>query len=513
MTNEERLIRLEQQYASARRAVLQLRVVLALVVLGAISAGAAVVHWRNAAVTWLLSSAGTVRARSFLVEDENGNVCGALKDEKGKAELFLLKKGGIIIRAGEDGTGLMIVDASGKTRVELSFNSAEQGASLKVMDASGKKRVDLGECEPQGATLQLGDRQGRPRITMAVLDDQPITACLSLFDEKGGLRSILGLDVKDSSPQLMLGGPNGAMHALVGEPGPRLSLGDSKGMTRVELGAGTVKTPDGNRTVYQESTLRLFDAQGNAIWTSPNAMTSTAPPEDATLDLGSGVSMRLRLVPAGKFMMGDEGRPGHSAKQREVTISKRFFMGIYEVTQRQYQQLVGKNPSADKGDDNPVETVSWDEVIAFCKKLSEKTGKKVRLPTEAEWEYACRANSGPSARFCFGNDDDALSDYAWYDGNSDKKTHPVGQKKPNRFGLYDMHGNVAELCSGYFADSYPPADNTDPQGSSSGTDRFTRGGFYALPPDGCRSSLRFKFTGPSPKGSRFVGFRVVVEPH
>ncbi len=511
MTDEERLTRLEQQYASAGRAIFQLRVVLVLLVLGAISAGAAAVHWRGAAVSWLLSSPGEIRARSFLVEDESGNMCAALQNENGKAGLILrVEKEQIAITVGKGTPLLAMTDANGNMRVGLIV--PKEGPFLSFVGENGNKAAFLGE-DTQGPTLRLSDPQGKPRIAMSVLDDQPISACLTLMDEMGGMRSLLGLDVKDSSPQLMMGGPNGAMHALVGQPGPRLSLTDSKSITRVELGAGTVKTPDGNSSIYEESTLRLFDAGGKPIWTSPNAITARALTKDATLDLGSGVSMRLCLVPAGRFMMGNERRPGEKrASQCEVTISKPFYMGIYEVTQKQYQQLMGKNPSADKGDDNPVETVSWDEVIAFCKKLSEKTGKKVRLPTEAEWEYACRANSGPSARFCFGNDDDRLADYAWYGGNSDKKTHPVGQKKPNRFGLYDMHGNVAELCSGYFADSYPPADSTDPQGASSGTDRFTRGGCYVVPPDACRSSLRFEFTGPSPKGSPFVGFRVVVEP-
>jgi formylglycine-generating enzyme required for sulfatase activity/predicted Ser/Thr protein kinase len=227
------------------------------------------------------------------------------------------------------------------------------------------------------------------------------------------------------------------------------------------------------------------------------------------LDLGGGVTMELVLIRPGKFIMGspdsEKGRVVHEGPQHEVTISKPFYMGVTEVTQEQYQAIMGKNPSGWKGATNPVENVSWDDVAQFCKKLSEKTRQAVRLPTEAEWEYACRA--GTQTASSFGDDPFALGDYAWWDGNSDKTTHPVGQKKPNAWGLYDMHGNVCEWCADWYGD-YPNGAVKDPQGPASGTYRVLRGGCLLTTPSVDRSALRV--LDPPSKRSGIYGFRVVV---
>ncbi|MBE3098690.1 MAG: formylglycine-generating enzyme family protein [Planctomycetes bacterium] len=210
--------------------------------------------------------------------------------------------------------------------------------------------------------------------------------------------------------------------------------------------------------------------------------------------------MKLVLIPAGKFMMG-EGKDQH-----EVTISKPFYMGVTEVTQAQYEAVMGTNPSHFKGATNPVETVSWNDATEFCKKLSEKTRQTVRLPTEAEWEYACRA--GTATAFSFGDSDSALGDYAWYTSNSGNTTHPVDQKKPNAWGLFDMHGNVWEWCADWWRRDYPNGAVTDPQGPASGPYRVLRGGSWSSSPDYCRSAGRIS----TPPGDRdcFCTFRVVV---
>jgi len=157
-------------------------------------------------------------------------------------------------------------------------------------------------------------------------------------------------------------------------------------------------------------------------------------------------------------------------------------MGVTEVTQEQYQAVMGTNPSWYKGATNPVDGVSWNDATEFCKKLSEKTHQTVRLPTAAEWEYACRA--GTQTAYSFGDDPSALGDYAWNYGNrgSGGRIHPVGQKKPNAWGLYDMHGNVWEWCEDWFGED-PKGPVTDPSGPATGTLRVQRGGSVGNPDD------------------------------
>jgi len=229
------------------------------------------------------------------------------------------------------------------------------------------------------------------------------------------------------------------------------------------------------------------------------------------LTLAKGVKMKLVRIPAGKFLMGspktEKGRRGDEGPQREVTISKPFYMGVTEVTQSQYQSIMVKNPSRFKGPQNPKKEVSWDDATAFCTALSKKTGKTVRLPTEAQWEYACRA--GTKTRFSFGNEDKDLSIYAWYNANSDNKTHPVGQKKPNAWGLYDMHGNLCEWCRDWYDEKfYANAKNVDPENTTRAKYRVLRGGSWNYDPDYCRAAFR----GWCPTGWRLgeLGFRVVV---
>jgi formylglycine-generating enzyme required for sulfatase activity len=202
-------------------------------------------------------------------------------------------------------------------------------------------------------------------------------------------------------------------------------------------------------------------------------------------------------------------KPAH-----EVTISRPFYMGKYEVTQEQYETIIGNNPSLDEGQDLPLEMVSWDDCQTFCQKASTLTGKTVRLPMEAEWEYACRA--GTTTKFYSGNDEKDLAEAAWFDGNSGNKTHPVGQKRPNNFGLYDMHGNVREWCQDWY-DDYTSNAVTDPQGPASGSFRVLRaygsfrvlrGGSWAYGSMFCRSAYRLLDTPDYPCYD--YGFRVVV---
>jgi formylglycine-generating enzyme required for sulfatase activity len=230
-----------------------------------------------------------------------------------------------------------------------------------------------------------------------------------------------------------------------------------------------------------------------------SAASTTAAPAELTVDLGGGVTMKLVLIRPGKFMMGD-GKDRH-----EVTLSKPFYMGVTEVTQAQYEAVMGASPSHFKGATNPVEMVYWNDAAEFCKKLSGKTRQTFRLPTEAEWEYACRA--GTQTAFSFGDDPSVLGDHAWGGRNSAKTTHPVGQKKPNAWGLYDMHGNIWEWCADWHGD-YPKDPVTDPSGPATGRYRVLRGGSWSYVDADCfRCGFRLYYdVAPSLRNFNY-GFR------
>ena len=174
--------------------------------------------------------------------------------------------------------------------------------------------------------------------------------------------------------------------------------------------------------------------------------------------------------------------------QHRVTLSKGFWMGVYPVTQAQWQAVMGYNPSHFRGDDRPVEMVSWDDCQEFCQKMAELTGKPIRLPTEAEWEYACRA--GTTGEYFSGNGEDALKKVGWYNGNSGKQTHAVGEKKvANRWGLHDVHGNVWEWCQDLYA-ALGSENIKDPVHLQNGDARVFRGGSWNDTAEGCRAAYR-----------------------
>jgi formylglycine-generating enzyme required for sulfatase activity len=277
------------------------------------------------------------------------------------------------------------------------------------------------------------------------------------------------------------------------------------------------------------------------------ASVGTRSPAKMTIQLADGMKLELLHCPAGTFMMGspaNEAGRGDKETQHQVTISKPFWLGKTEVTQGQWQAVMGANPSNFKGADLPVECVSWDDAVSFCKKLTDRAkatgtlpaGYEYRLPTEAEWEYACRA--GSSTRFSSGDGLKKLQEAGWYAENSgnqsypddewladfgkedktdlftkltDRKltSHPVGGKQANAWGLYDMHGNVFEWCQDWYVD-YPAGTATDPTGPVTGATRVTRGGSWDIIAGLCRAAFRY---GNVP-GFRYfnLGFRVALAP-
>ena len=220
----------------------------------------------------------------------------------------------------------------------------------------------------------------------------------------------------------------------------------------------------------------------------------------------NSVGIQLVLIPAGSFRMGsayEEKNRQEDEEPHSVTISRSFYISRTEITQRQWRSLQGLDKSFFKGDDLPVEKISWYEAVTFCQKLSQQEGKKYRLPTEAEWEYACRGRWGNGA------DAGSLGDHAWYRENSEETTHVVAQKKPNSMGLNDMLGNVAEWCQDVYAAEYPASPVQDPQGPEQGTFRLMRGGSWASLAPACRCASRSD--APAAYQLKQTGFRIVLE--
>ena len=230
----------------------------------------------------------------------------------------------------------------------------------------------------------------------------------------------------------------------------------------------------------------------------------------APLELRFNEAIDMVQIPSGSFTMGSD--KNNDEKPPHTVYIRSFLMGMTEVTQKQWLDVMGSNPSrfAPCGPECPVENVSWYEVQQFISKLNQKTGQKYRLPSEAEWEYAARA--GTTTEWSFGNDESMLGNYAWYGGNSGSKTQAVGQKLPNAFGLYDMHGNVSEWTQDCWRGNYSGAP-TDGSAWATGCDRnfsVLRGGSWIDFPAILRSAIRYR---SNPDNRNYgIGFRLARTP-
>jgi formylglycine-generating enzyme required for sulfatase activity len=299
---------------------------------------------------------------------------------------------------------------------------------------------------------------------------------------------------------------------------PSLKRPDVNGTAHFANGT-FVTTPDGQPAdqgtyvLRDADTLVVTGTNGTQTWLrfypSPAAPTGVKKLTDqAVADLKAlkktpgqtwtnSASITLAYVPAGTFVRG----------KYKVTLSKDFMMSATPVTQAQWNRLVGENPCPQKGDDLPVDSVSWQEAQSYCTALSNIEGRHYRLPTEAEWEYACRA--GTNTEYANGNGEAALAESDWYAKNSGGKMHPVGQKKPNAWGIYDCNGNVSLWCLDV-ASNYPDFDVTDPIGTGSLLDRVTRGGTCGGDAKGCIVS-NARGTFPANRVSTGIGFRICLE--
>ena len=222
------------------------------------------------------------------------------------------------------------------------------------------------------------------------------------------------------------------------------------------------------------------------------------------------LSLVLLPITPGTFQMGSSEGESDEKPVTRVTLTHGFWLGKTEVTQAQWQAIMGNNPSNFVGVDRPVEKVLWSEAMEFGRKLTGREraagrlpeGYEYTLPTEAQWEYACRAGkTGPHAG--------KVEDMAWYDANSGRQTQPVARKQPNAWGLYDMHGNVWEWCLDWKG-SYPGGSVADPRGPSAGTYRVLRGAAWFYGAGDCRSSLRYG--NASDRRFNHVGFRIALVP-
>jgi len=227
-----------------------------------------------------------------------------------------------------------------------------------------------------------------------------------------------------------------------------------------------------------------------------------------------GINMKMVYVAGGSFTMGATSEQGSDAESDEkpahqVTLSG-YYIGAFEVTQGQWEKVMGNNPSSfKKGDYYPVENISWEDAQSFCRELSHRTGKKYVLPTEAQWEYAARGGSKKEGAKYSGGD--AIDAVAWYRDNSGSSTHTVGTKRPNGLGIYDMSGSVFEWCSDWYSsDYYSNFPSMNPTGPSSGYSRVLRGGSWIGSAASCRVSERFSISPSS--CNNIIGFRVVCLP-
>ncbi|MGC9342409.1 MAG: formylglycine-generating enzyme family protein [Bacteroidales bacterium] len=256
----------------------------------------------------------------------------------------------------------------------------------------------------------------------------------------------------------------------------------------------------------------ILSLSGVILWTS----CKKSDPSVLEIAISDTAKIEMVLIPSGNFLMGsdttEQDRHSDEGPLRNVTISKPFYMGKYEITQQQWLEVMDDNPSIFKDKENwkeyPVDWVSWNDCVEFTEKLSKITGKTFRLPTEAEWEYACRA--GTTTRYYWGEDpaDKEIVDYAWAFSYSEGRSHPVGLKKPNAWGLYDMSGNVWEWCLDW-REPYNPADTLDPNGSLTGTRKIYRGGSWFNERPALRSANRNGHP-PETLGTN-AGLRVIME--
>jgi len=392
--------------------------------------------------------------------------------------------------------------------LDLTINPSDSMVLINEKDYSGRKVIELVPAQYQLKVFKRGYDQHEEKVIIG--QGMTLTREIKLNQQTGTLLFI----IKPAAAIAQLVQDGDILESWSGmKPFRSLPVGEYK----------LICTADG----YKSHEQGIVVAENKTDYITVILKEDSVTPHSISNSLG----MEFVYIEPGSFMMGspysEDGRNSDEIQHR-VILTKGFYMQTVEVTQGQWRLVMGTNPSDFKsGDKYPVEKVSWDDVQNFITRLNAKGQGTYRLPTEAEWEYACRA--GSSTRFCFGDSDNQLGDYAWYNSNSGNKTHPVALKKANAWGLHDMHGNVWELCSDLYED-YSTGSVTDPEntGESSGrenwsgikqvwdllkgegSNRVLRGGSWDIEPASCRSAHRDRY---APTFRYFyVGFRLVYSP-
>ncbi len=353
-----------------------------------------------------------------------------------------------------------------------------------------------------GSEFEFAYKYGCSSIRMAGIAEHLTPQLLRKQDDSGD-------NIQDATPQITPLPPNSRQTIVVSPPPPPSIIQTQP----FEFETATLTV----RSITQTSPGFLGFGKETSTSTSCEINRSRKQAQSFQEDLGNGIFLEMVKIPGGSFLMGSPEneleRSDDESPQHKVTIQQ-FFMGKFQVTQEQYQAIMGENPSRFKGKNKPVECVSWDNAVDFCGKISKRTGKTYRLPSEAEWEYACRA--GTTTPFYFG--ETITTDLANYDGDYTygsapkgqyrKQTIDVGKFPANAFGLYDMHGNVWEWCEDSWHDNYQGAPNHGIPWLNEENKRMLRGGSWLNYPANCRSASRNRRERVNT--INYIGFRVVV---
>ena len=402
------------------------------------------------------------------------------------------------------------------------LRAARSGGAPAEVVARAATAIAKGWLDRGGTAVTKGDIQGARRAADAALAAGADAGVVGSLRTRGMVfeaRSLLKSDVDGAADRMLEASlfDRSIVEAALREPEFAVVKAGVVGKYRDRFDQALVRQ-GWEEALAIAGTAEVIDPS-SATWVSeavgrvpPAALAALPPAALAKIPpLRNSIGIELKLLPAGRFTMGQAGGDSDETPH-QVTLTRPFYIGVYEVTNAQWQRVMGSVPSNWKDADRPVERVSWDDAVEFCRKLSalpeeRQAGRLYRLPTEAEWEYACRA--GTDTKYSFGDDESKLGDYGWFDGNSDEKTHPVGKKKPNACGLFDMHGNVWEWCGdGYGV--YASGAVTDPQGPSRASDRVLRGGGWNITAWLCRSAFRYGYD-PSYRFNG-LGFRLALSP-